>query len=271
MDSAVRYELLPFPSALTEAAAVSGPLALTVTCSPKQGPDNALTVGADLRQLGHRVSVHLAARMVRGAEHLDELLGRAQAAGIDDLFVIGGDVSDAAGPYRTGLALLEAIHDHANAPRLLGVPAYPEGHPQIPQRVLLDDLRAKRQIADYMVTQMCFDSARLTRWLEQMRSAGIDLPVYFGIPGLVDRRRLLEVSIRIGVGPSLAYLRKNRRIVGLFGLGKHLAETMLSELSGTVGGPLNVAGLHFFTFNRLRDTVALTQRHAQVALGTFTS
>jgi methylenetetrahydrofolate reductase (NADPH) len=69
-----RFEILPFARGEEEAARLPGPAHLTVTCSPKHGLDHTVEVAARLRALGHLVTVHFAARMVRGRDHLDELL-----------------------------------------------------------------------------------------------------------------------------------------------------------------------------------------------------
>ena len=77
---AYRYELLPFASAESEAAVVGTPLTLTVTCSPKHGPDESVRMARRLVEFGHTVVVHIAARMLESREHLDQLLSAMAAA-----------------------------------------------------------------------------------------------------------------------------------------------------------------------------------------------
>ena len=55
--------------------------------------------------------------MVRGREHLDELLGRMTENGIDDAFVIGGDATPPHGPYSSAVELLPIIHEHSRSGR----------------------------------------------------------------------------------------------------------------------------------------------------------
>ena len=72
---------------------------------------------------------------------------------------------------------------------------------------------------------------------------------------MVDRRRLLEISARVGVGPSLSYLRKQGGIRNLFRLSKSSADRLVDALAPHVGDPeLNIAGFHYVTFNRLLET-----------------
>lgn len=256
-----RYEIMPLGTAEQEAAAQPGPLVLTVTCSPRHGLDHTVDVAERVAALGHRAVVHLAARAVRDAAHLDALLGRIAAAGMDDVFVIAGDGAAPAGPYASAVDLLPVVAAHRDRPARLGVGAYPEGHPLIAPALLDDALRAKAPHADYLVTQLCFDPAALSRWLGETRAAGLELPVYVGVPGAVDRRRLLEISLRVGVGASVAYLRKQRGVRRLLGRGADAATELHDAFAPLVGADESgVAGLHYFTFNNLAATVAWDAR-----------
>ncbi len=258
-----RYEILPFGTAEAEVAAVSRPLAITVTCSPRHGIDHSVDVAERITAHGHEAIVHLAARTVRGAGHLDELIERLAAIGVDDVFVVGGDGSEAAGPYGSALELIPLIVAHRRRPRSIGIGAYPEGHPLIDAAGLGEALAIKAPMADYMVSQLCFDPGALVTWVRRVRREGIELPLFVGLPGAVDRRRLLEVSMKVGVGTSIAFLRKQRGIRHLLGRPEDAADRLLRDLSPLVGdSELGIAGLHFYTFNRLRDTLEWESRQA---------
>lgn len=252
--SNLRYELLPFAGAEPEAAASAEPLTLTVTCSPRQGLDNSLEVACRLRRLGHTIVLHLAARMLRGPEHLDNLLEQMAAAGIADVFLIGGDATDAIGPYQSALDLIGELRAHPRAPRSIGLPGYPEGHPLIDDERLAEALAEKAPQADYLTTQICFDSQAVARWLAAVREAGIELPAYVGVPGVVNRRRLLEISARVGVGASISYLRKQHDFRRMLGRPLEVTERLTNATLRLADTDLGIAGPHFFTFNRLVDT-----------------
>ncbi|HTX11788.1 MAG TPA: methylenetetrahydrofolate reductase [Solirubrobacteraceae bacterium] len=259
---ALRFEVLPFESAESAALRVARLLTLTVTCSPRHGNDHTIDVARRLRGRGHTVIVHLAARMVGGPEHLDSLLLSMHEVGLDHVFLVGGDVPEPLGPYESALELLHLLRSHPNAPSTVGVAAYPEGHPLIDDPTLLDTLSRKNTAADYMVTQLCFDPDAVLHWLARVREAGVSLPVYVGIPGIVDRRRLLELSLRVGVGASVSFIRKQRavRLLARPGLGP--AGELLGAIGPQVGVESGVAGLHFFTFNRLVETVQFVEQRA---------
>jgi methylenetetrahydrofolate reductase (NADPH) len=256
-----RYEILPFGSPEVEAHAAPRPLTITVTCSPRQGVDHTVDVATRIAAMGHRAVVHLAARMIRDEGHLDAVLRRLAVSEIDDVFLIAGDSSQPEGPYASSGELLPILAGHSYRPGRIGIAAYPEGHPLIEERTLDEVLRLKAELADYMVTQLCFDVAALSDWIVRTRDAGTDLPLYVGLPGAVDRRRLLEVSVRVGVGTSIAFLRKQRGIRQLMGRPEHAADHVHRAFAPLVGDDqLGIAGLHYFTFNRLGATLAWEAR-----------
>jgi methylenetetrahydrofolate reductase (NADPH) len=250
-----RFEILPFGRGIEQAAQVGEPLHLTVTTSPKHGVDHSVEVAVGLRGLGHTVTLHVAARMVRSAAHLDEILARTTEAGIDDLFVIGGDAESPLGPFGAAGELLELLAEHPSRPSTIGIGGYPEGHPLIAPEVLEAALEEKSQVASYIVTQLCFDVPALLAWLRDVRGRGIELPVLLGAVGPVERRRLLEIATRIGVGPSLRFVRKQHGLARLFRSPLDSAARFYADAAPCVGEPeLGIAGFHFFTFNDLIGT-----------------
>ncbi len=250
MIDPVHFEILPFGGGEAEAAELPERVRLTVTCSPKHGLDESIATATRLRALGHSVTLHLAARMVRGHDHLDELLGRMRENGIDDAFVIGGDATPPHGPYTSAVELLPIIHEHPQRPVTIGIGGYPEGHPLIDDTALADALAQKAPLADYVTTQLCFDPEIVLRWIRGIRETGIDLPVLAGVPGIVDPTKLLEISLRVGVGPSLSFLRKQRGLRNLLRLSGRSADRLYDALAASE----EIAGFHFYTFNRLHDT-----------------
>jgi methylenetetrahydrofolate reductase (NADPH) len=250
-----RFEVLPLGGSEEEAAQLPEPARLTVTCSPKHGPDRSVEVAERLRALGHSVTVHVAARMVRDHGHLDELLAKMDEAGVEDILLIGGDATPPQGPYSSAMELLPVIDEHSRRPSMIGIGGSPEGHPLIDSARLAEALEQKSTRADYITTQLCFDPAAVVDWVANTREAGVTLPVLLGVPGVVDRGRLLKISMRIGVGPSRAFLRKQRGLRSLLTHPTATADRVLDALAPRITDPeLNVIGLHYYTFNQLVDT-----------------
>jgi methylenetetrahydrofolate reductase (NADPH) len=253
-EERVRFEILPLGRAEEEARRLPVPVRLTVTCSPNRGPDQAVEFAGRLHDLGDSVTVHVAARMVRDRAHLDGLLAAMTDAGADDLFLVGGDSDRPLGAYSSAVELLPVAAEHPQRPQRIGIAGYPEGHPLISDEALDEALLEKSRRADYVTTQMCFDPEALRSWVVRQRRRGMTLPILIGMPGTVSRRKLVEMSVRIGVGPSLSFVRKQRGLRKLLSRRSTL-DRLYDALAPTLDDPqLNLVGFHYFTFNQLVDT-----------------
>ena len=229
---------------------------LTVTCSPGKGPDPTMDLAERLRAAGYEVVPHLSARTVRGRGHLDELLSRLGAAGMRRLFVIGGDGRDPLGPYASAGDLLAAIAESGHDLDDIGVGGYPEGHPLIDDEALLEALAAKEPLASHVATQICFDPLAIGAWIRRVRARGIGLPVVVGMAGAVSPRKLVEVSLRVGVGPSVKFVSKHGGLVArLMRRGGYRPDTFVSRIEPLARDPANdIRGFHIFTFNQVEST-----------------
>jgi len=250
------YELVPIRGLEPAAAALPPRASVTVTASPRLGVDATLDAAEWLAAHGHDVCPHLAARSIRDRAHLADIVARIRNAGIRKAFVVGGD-GDAIGEFRDGVTLLQALGPLAGWLEEIGVPSYPEGHPTIADRVLLDDLRAKQRYANTTTTQMSFNPGAVASWVTRMRDEGMTLPIHLGVPGVLPLPKLMTIAARIGVADSTRYLLKNRSLLGhLVQGGAFGADALLSGLASTMADPLaNVRALHLFTMNQIAETV----------------
>jgi methylenetetrahydrofolate reductase (NADPH) len=213
-----------------------------------------------LLDLGHHPIPHISARMVEGPDEVFKLASWIREHGLHDLFVVGGDAEHPHGPYADGLTFLHDLLAHDHGLQRIGVPAYPDGHPTIDRSVLRDALHAKQAliteagVAAGASTQMCFDADRIRGWLQVERSQGLTLPIHLGVPGVVDRARLMRMGARLGVGTSLRYLSKNRAsIVRMLAPGGYDPTGLVRALAPDAE-LLGIVGLHSFTFNSVADT-----------------
>jgi len=229
---------------------------VAVTCSPAKGVDETLLLTERLLTKGFRVTPHIAAKNVRDKKHLTEIMARLKSLGIESIFVPGGDRPRPAGEFSTAFELLQAISEFDHDIREIGVAAHPEGHPDVADEVLFDELQKKQQYAQYMVTQMCFEADALGNWLIDMRARGITLPVWIGLPGAIERNRLIKASFRIGVGDSLRFLRKKSKVAAeLMKSPLYLPDELVQDLARYQVMPgANVAGYHLFCFNQIENT-----------------
>lgn len=229
---------------------------VAVTCSPTKGVDVTLELTERLVNKGFRVIPHLAARNVVDEAHLGRIMQQLSDLRIESMFVPGGDRSQPIGQFTTASDLLRAISRLDHGVAHIGVAAHPEGHPEVSSATLFDELRKKQEHATYMVTQMCFDAAALGAWLTNLRSRGITLPVWIGIPGVIDRGALLKTSFKIGVGDSLRFLRKKSGIAKqLMKPGTYIPDDLVSDFAKYHSDPdMNIAGFHLFCFNQVEST-----------------
>ena len=251
-----RFEVAPTADVLWAAEDLPPGATVTVTASPGRGVGATVAVAADLAARGFTVVPHLAARGLHSRAELAGHLDRLADSDVREVFVVGGDAREPAGPFGDGLALLRAMAELGRRPRV-GVPSYPDGHHRIPTDVLWADLAAKQWLADYTVTQLCFDADLVCGFVGQARRRGIDLPVVVGVPGVVDAARLLRISVRIGVADAARFARSHRSVAGsLLRPGRHRPDDLVGALAAHVAaGRCELAQVHLYTFNQIEPTV----------------
>ena len=250
-----RWELLPLKSSLERAALLPPGAVVTVTASPGKPIEATCRVAGELAARGFRAVPHLAARMIRDRSHLQQLVALLRDGGIDGAFVIGGDAEDP-GAYADAAMLLRDLVEMDHPFGEIGVGAYPQGHPLIPIDRLNAALAEKAELATYMTTQMCFDAVALTTWLRERRAAGVSLPLYVGVPGVLQAHRLLEISARIGVTDAGRFVRRHAPLVRrLLRPRGYRPDGLLMEIAPLLADPAAGArGLHLFTFNQVGAT-----------------
>jgi len=259
--AAPKFELIPLSNAMDQAVSLPPGAIVTVTASPAKGLEATLDLAEAVAAIGHTAIPHLSAHMVRDQAHLDDLLQRMAYHGFRRAFVVGGDTKSP-GAFHDGLALLRAIDEAGRPFDEIGIPAYPQGHPDISPGRLREVMADKQPFADYMTTQMCFNPEAIVAWIAQMRVDGVTLPVHVGTPGVAELKKLMTISARIGVADSARYLKKNRSMVGhLLSPGSFGPDALLEGLAPSLGEPgVDIEGLHIFTFNQVQATVAWQQR-----------
>ena len=229
---------------------------VAVTCSPSKGVEVTLDMSERLANRGFKVVPHVAAKMVRDKRHLQEIIARLNDLPIISIFVPGGDADAPLGDYSTALALLRDIAEIDHNFTEIGVAAHPEGHPDVDTGELTRALLRKQEVANYLVTQMCFDATVIAAWLRSIREQGVTLPAWLGVPGVADRASLLKTSLRIGVGDSLRYLKRNPKAAArLMWSTEYRPDDLLFELAPYLADPAyDIHGHHVYCFNQVEKT-----------------
>jgi methylenetetrahydrofolate reductase (NADPH) len=256
-----RYEVLP--TATIEAkvlGSVPTDIPVTITASPSMGLDRTVEMAESLTSQGYDVVPHLAARMISGRSELTELVERLTATGVTNVFVPGGD-AQAVGDYPDALAMLEDLTAMGSPFKDVGVAGYPESHPTINDDLTIQSMWDKRKHATYVVSNLTFDPGVVKDWVHRMRLRGISLPLLLGLPGPVDRTKLMGMATKIGVGDSTRFLSKQKGLMTrLVAPGGFTGESFLTKCAPSVGEPeAKVDGLHVYTFNQVAETEAWRQ------------
>lgn len=250
-----RYEV--FPAKGSERAVadwVPAGMTVTVTASPARGLDPTIDLTERLAARGYRAVPHLAARSVTGQAHLDTIVARLTAAGVDDVFVPGGDAPHPAGPFDAALPLLERLAEMGSPFGRIGITGYPESHPKIHDDVTIQAMWDKRRYASYIVSNVCFDPAQLGRWIGRIRARGVTLPLYVGLAGPAERSRLLRMAAVAGASESARFITRHPGWILRFWVpGGYSPDRFLDRAAAVITAPeAGVAGLHLFTFNQLQ-------------------
>jgi methylenetetrahydrofolate reductase (NADPH) len=256
-----RYEVVPLKSLHAQIPHLPAGCSVSVTCSPTKGIEPTLELSAELNGAGHHAVPHIAARLVEGREHVEKIAARLNEHGITEIFVVGGD-PEPVGPYSDGLTLMRDLLPLCQTVRTVGVPAYPDHHTVIPDvaldAALMDKqaLIAELGLDGFASTQMCFNAKIIEQWLARQRDRGMVLPIHLGVPGAVERTKLISLGTRLGIGSSLRYLRKNSgAILRMFSPASYDPNKLIAPISRHAE-KFNVTALHVFTFNSIESTAA---------------
>ena len=261
----MRYELVPMKSVEAGIADLPAGCSVSVTCSPAKGLPATFELSARLLERGHHVVPHIAARLVTGPQHAAEIASWFRTHGLHEMFLVGGDAPHPVGQYHDATSFLRDLLDTDHGLTHIGVTAYPDGHALIAPGSLHEALHAKQQllsaagIIGHATTQMCFDAAQIRSWLGAERAAGLTMAVHLGIPGVIDRAKLLTMGMRLGIGNSMRFVKKNGGTLGrLFSPAGYDPAKLVIPIAAQAD-ELGIDGLHSFTFNNVGAT-ALWQR-----------
>jgi methylenetetrahydrofolate reductase (NADPH) len=252
-----RYEVFPAEGIVREVVdRVPREIKITVTASPSRGIQGTIDLAEEIAGHGYHVAPHLSARLIRDEAHLAEILDRIRAAQLTDAFVIAGDPKEPAGEFASAFELLTAMKKLGHGLEHVGITGYPESHPVISDETTIQAMFDKAPLATYIVSQVCFEPARIAWWIGAVRDRGVDLPIDVGIPGVAARTKLLRIAGRIGVGESARFLRKRRSwVTQLFTPEGYSPGHIVRGLAPTLPDPrAAIAGFHVYTFNEIAAT-----------------
>jgi len=195
-----------------------------------------------------------------------ELLARYRELGCRRLVTLRGDLPSgmaSAGDLRYANELVEFIRAETGDHFHIEVAAYPETHPQA--RDALSDLenfkRKVRAGADGAITQYFYNPDAYFRFVDDVRAAGIDIPIVPGIMPISNFSQLRRFSDLCGaeiprwIGQRMQAYGDDADSVREFG-----ADVVAQLCSRLIEG--GAPGLHFYTLNLAKPTQTVLSRIA---------
>ena len=145
------------------------------------------TISTVARQ-GSTMAAHLTC-VGQSRADLDDVIDRYLALGVSHVVALRGDPPEGIdAPYRPhpdGYGSTAELVAAAKARGIehVSVSGYPEKHPQSPSSDHDMEILAEKAAAgaDRAITQMCFDTEATIRWIDRVRTAGIEIDIAPGI------------------------------------------------------------------------------------------
>ena len=193
---------------------------VNVTFLPGTDPLDTIAVARRLADDGMNAVPHIAARSLKDADQLDDLVSRmTSVANVSEVLVIGGGVDKPVGAFDSSMQILQTGILQKYGITKIGVSGHPEGSPDIPDDALAsaiawkNDFAASEGLSLYMETQFCFDAEAVLAWERKIRADGNRLPIRIGIPGPATIKTLFRFAQISGIGPSMRVVAKQAKNV----------------------------------------------------------
>lgn len=235
---------------------------------PRQGWAQTFDICARVAAAGFEPIPHIPVRLVADAAQLAAILRSARDVGVREPLLLAGDYPDAQGTFENVLEVLRLDTLCALGFTRVSLAGHPEGHPQVPARVIRQaqidkwHVCVERRLKVTFVTQFFFAAAPFTQWACDLRAAGVDARLVAGLAGPTSFGKLLRLARRCGVGPSLRALTS--RPAAMFGLmADHAPDALIHDLAiewQRFTGLFD--GVHLFSLGGFRRTAAWLRQQA---------
>ncbi len=196
-------------------------------------------------------------------EEIQAIVARYESEGVSNILALRGDppkgsvFSPVPGGFSYAADLVSYIR--SNNPGVgIGVAGFPEGHPDMPNRLKeMDYLKAKVEAgADYIVTQLFFDNRDFYDFRERCELAGIRVPIVAGIMPVSTRSGMVRMAdLAAGARIPARLLKSVYRAsddAAVEAVGIHWATEQVRDLIDN-----GVRGIHFYTLNQSKATLKI--------------
>lgn len=225
--------------------------------------DGTLNTVAEIMSEGCPAAPHLSC-IGQTRDSIRERLAAYAAAGVERIVTLRGDLPSgygAAGEFRYASELVAFVRAETGDRFRIEVAAYPEIHPQAKSPTAdIDAFLAKVDAgADSGITQYFFNADAYFRFMNELASRGVTVPVVPGIMPITSSTQLMRFSDACGAEiPRWIRLRlqsfgDDTASIRAFGLD---VVSDLCEQLRAGGAP----GLHFYTMNQAAATTEICKR-----------
>lgn len=225
--------------------------------------DGTLSTVAEIMSEGCPAAPHLSC-IGQTRDSIRERLAAYAAAGVERIVTLRGDLPSgygAAGEFRYASELVAFVRAETGDRFRIEVAAYPEIHPQAKSPTAdIDAFLAKVDAgADSGITQYFFNADAYFRFMNELASRGVTVPVVPGIMPITSSTQLMRFSDACGAEiPRWIRLRlqsfgDDTASIRAFGLD---VVSDLCEQLRAGGAP----GLHFYTMNQAAATTEICKR-----------
>lgn len=198
-------------------------------------------------------------------EEVRSIIERYNEAGIFNILALRGDLPPGVTEFNKEgkgfdhaadlIRFIKEISPHTS----IGVAGFPEGHPQMPNRLKeIEYLKEKIDAgADYIVTQMFFDNRDFYDFKDRCQLAGISVPLIAGIMPITSRSGMgrmaeLAAGARFPAPLLKAISRAENEFVRRVGV--QWATEQIRDLIDH-----DVDGIHLYTLNRSRSSIRICE------------
>ena len=208
---------------------------------------------------------HFPARIIKDKNVLEDWISRYKnEANVSNALLIAGGANKPYGEYNSSIQLIESgLFDKADFNNL-HIAGHPEGSMDIDpdgsttnvdQALSWKNEFSKRTDANMAITtQFSFDASSVISWANNIKEAGIDIPVHIGIAGPAKLQTLLRYSIECGVGASIKIIQKRAMDLTKL-LLPYKPTNIITELATyKANNPsFNIEKVHFFPLGGIKQ------------------
>ena len=208
---------------------------------------------------------HFPARIIKDKNVLEDWISRYKnEANVSNALLIAGGANKPYGEYDSSIQLIESeLFDRADFNNL-HIAGHPEGSMDIDpdgsttnvdQALSWKNEFSKRTDANMAITtQFSFDATSVISWANNIKQAGIDIPVHIGIAGPAKLQTLLRYSIECGVGASIKIIQKRAKDLTKL-LLPYKPTNIITELATyKANNPsFNIEKVHFFPLGGIKQ------------------